>query len=98
MALKVNKNQRQYSFSKQPTLHIKTSHLRLREALLKHWNIIAADQQLSRLFPHRPIIAYKRAPNLKDSLVKSRFSPDQESNETEESYDGVLLDGLIAAL
>ena len=78
------------------TPHIKTRHLK--QALIKHWNIIAGDPQLSPLFPDRPIIACKRAPDFKDLLVKSRLTLDQESNETEESYGDILLDALIAAL
>ena len=54
------------------TPHIQTRHLK--KALIKHWNIIAGDPQLFRLFPDRPIIAYKRAPDLKDLLVKSRLT------------------------
>lgn len=70
----------------------------LKQVLIKHWNLIAGDKQLSRLFPDHPIIAYKRGPNLKDLLVKSRFPPNQESVETEEGYDDILLDALLAAL
>ncbi|KAJ8024865.1 hypothetical protein HOLleu_34899 [Holothuria leucospilota] len=71
------------------TPHIKTCHLK--QALTKHWNLIASDKQLSRLFPDYPTIAYKGVSNLKDLLVKSRFPPNQESDETEE---GLILKNL----
>lgn len=44
------------------TPYIKTEHLQ--QVLIKYWNLIAGDQQLSHLFPNHPIIAYERALNL----------------------------------
>ena len=77
------------------TPHIKTQHLK--KALLKHWHLISEHPKLSELFPNEPILAYKRAQNLKDLLVKSRFKSNQESFDTQGSHEA-LLDALIAAL
>ena len=76
------------------TPHIKTMHLK--QALTQHWHLIAQHQHLSQLFPNKPLIAYKRAKNLKDLLVRSRFENDQYSNETDS--DDSFLDALIVAI
>ena len=52
---------------------------------------------MSKLFPDSLIIAYKRAMNLKDLLVKSRFQSGPPSHETEYN-DDTLLNDLIAEL
>ena len=80
------------------TPHIKTK--QLKTALIKHWDKIATHPQLSLLFPEQPIISYKRASNLKDLLVKSRFIPNKNDKpaESDESDDDMYLNALITAL
>jgi len=56
----------------------------LKSALLKHWGIIQQNSTLNALFPNSPILAFKRAKNLADMLVKSklpRVVERQASNE-----------------
>ncbi|PIK37099.1 hypothetical protein BSL78_26069 [Apostichopus japonicus] len=77
------------------TPHIKTTHLK--KALLKHWHLISQHAELSKLFPKEPILAYKRAQNLKDLLVNSRFRSNEESADSQGSHEA-LLDALIDAL
>ena len=45
----------------------------LKSALLKHWNRIESNQALNKLFPNPPVLAYKRARNLGDLVVKSKL-------------------------
>ena len=80
------------------TPHIKTK--QLKTVLIKHWDKIATHPQLSLLHPEQPIISYKRASNLKDLLVKSRFIPNKNDKpaESNESDDDMYLNALITAL
>ena len=75
--------------------HVQTYHIK--EALLKHWHLITENEELSKVFPEEPIIAYKRAKNLKDFLVRSKFTSYTESDTTH-SLDDTLLDALIKVL
>lgn len=76
------------------TPHVRTTHIK--NALTKHWYLISEHEQLKKLFPNNPIIAYKRAKNLKDLLVRSRFEND--SNPEETASDDTFLDALLEAL
>jgi len=49
--------------------HISSKHVK--NALLKHWNIIEERPDLKKIFPDTPIIAHSRAQNLSDILVKA---------------------------
>ena len=51
----------------------------IRQALLKHWNIIEKNVRLKMAFPKPPIKAYSRSENLRDSLVKAKL-PTREKN------------------
>ena len=46
----------------------------LNKILNKHWDIIKSDPQLKKIYPKRPFVVYKRHKNLKDILVKTRYS------------------------
>ena len=49
-----------------------TPHIRkeeLRAKIVKHWHKIENHRELSKLFPKPPIMAYKRAQNLKDTVI-----------------------------
>ena len=46
------------------SLYINGSHLR--DAITKHWDVIADNEIWNQLYPKRPIIAQKRNINLKD--------------------------------
>ena len=78
------------------TPHIKTKELK--ETLLRHWHLISDDPNLCQIFPKPPVLAYKRARNLKDYLVKSRFKSDGDLETIHEVYDDDFLDALIEAL
>ena len=56
--------------------HIVTKHVK--NALLKHWNIISDSPGLSRIFPEVPIIAYSRTKNLSDTLIRARLPTGNE--------------------
>ncbi len=58
--------------------HMKSRHIK--NALLKHWNIISDQPDLKRIFPKEPIIAYSRPKNLSDKLVRARL-PDGNDDE-----------------
>ena len=77
------------------TPHVRTCHFKA--ALLKHWHLITEHPVLSKVFPEKPIIAYQRAKNLKDHLVKSKFTSSTATFETH-TLDDILLDALIAQL
>ena len=67
--------------------HIDSKHIK--NALLKHWEIISDNPELSRIYPDIPIIAYSRTKNLKDDLVRARLrvNRDEESEIDLEQSD-----------
>ena len=77
------------------TPHVRRCHIR--KALLKHWGPIEGHPELSKVFPDQPLIAYKRAKNLRDHLVKSKFTSLRERDE-ENDLDDASLDAPISGL
>ena len=59
----------------------------IRQALLKHWNVIDKNVRLKMIFPKPPVIAYSRSENLRDSLVKAKFPTREEGDYL---YDDLL--------
>ena len=59
----------------------------IRQALLKHWNIIEKNVRLKMIFPKPPMIAYSRSENLRDSLVKAKLPTREENDYT---YDDLV--------
>lgn len=53
---------------------------------------------MSNYFPKPPFLAYGRAPNLQDYLVKSRLKRDGELEITHEVEEDCYLDALIKEL
>jgi hypothetical protein len=54
--------------------------------LLKHWHKIEHHSVLQVLFPKPPLLAFKRAKNLADILVKSKLPGSFERFKTKESH------------
>ena len=50
----------------------------LKRALVQHWDKIEQDATLRKLFPEKPLIAYKRNKNLKDTLVRAKLNTNSE--------------------
>ena len=53
------------------TPHIRTHDLK--NILLNNWDKINSNPDLKKLFPNAPILAYKRAKNISDILVRSKL-------------------------
>lgn len=68
---KKTKKSKKYSFSC-ITTHSPKSFM-IKSIFKKHWHLLSSDPELSDIFKHPPLIVYKRARNLKDSLVHARF-------------------------
>ena len=60
----------------------------IRQALLKHWNIIDKNMRLKMIFPKPFMIAYSKSENLRDSLVRLNSLYTRE--EGDYSYDDLL--------
>ena len=43
--------------------------------LRKHWSVMTRDPYLKTVFPSPPIVAYRRAKNLKDKLIRAKIPP-----------------------
>ena len=56
----------------------------IRQALLKHRNIINKNVRLKMIFPKSPMIAYNRSENQRNSLVKAKLTTREENNYTYE--------------
>ena len=69
----------------------------MKHALLKNWQLIEKHHVLNQIFQNGPLIAFKRAPTLKDLLVRSKYTSSDNSQEIDD-MDELLLDALIKAL
>ena len=47
----------------------------LSQILKKHWKVMIKDPYLKEVFPAPPMVAYRRAKNLRDKLVKAKVPP-----------------------
>ena len=43
--------------------------------LQKHWRVMIQDPYLKKVFPHPPMVAFRRAKNLKDQLIRAKIPP-----------------------
>ena len=48
----------------------------LKNILTKHWYLIKGDNELTQIFPNEPNIVYKKHKNIKDTLIRTRFTGD----------------------
>ena len=46
---------------------------KLKQAILKHWNILANDEVCKNIFKEKPIISFKRHKNLSDILTSTKI-------------------------
>ena len=65
--------------------HIKTS--AIKRALTLNWEMIENNQFLRSHFPEKPTIAYRRNPNLKDILVRSKINTEKNMQARVVSHD-----------
>ena len=49
--------------------------------LKKHWRVMTQDPYLKEVFPEPPMVAFRRAKNLKDILIKARVPPSKPARE-----------------
>ena len=47
----------------------------LSSALKKHWRVMVDDPHLKEAFPLPPMVAYRRPPNLKETLIRAKVPP-----------------------
>ena len=47
----------------------------LTQILKRHWKVMTKDPYLMEVFPEPPMVAYRRAKNLRDRLVKAKVPP-----------------------
>ena len=74
------------------TPHIKTKDLKT--CLIKHWQFIEQHPTLSKIFPKPPLIAYKRASNLSDSLIRASFTSETSTKKLD-CPDASLIEILV---
>lgn len=65
-------------------------------ALMKNWEIIQKSEYLSKIFTNKPTIAFRRAKNLRDSLVRARLRSDKKDTNEQSTEDLDLLISLLA--
>ena len=54
---------------------------KVRVSVNKHWSIIESSKDFSRVFPEKPIMAYRRPKSLRDLLVHAKLKPDPKDNK-----------------
>ena len=47
--------------------------------LKRHWRTMTQDPRLKEVFPVPPLVAYKRPPNIKDKVIRSKVPPPNNS-------------------
>jgi hypothetical protein len=52
--------------------------INVKETITKHWPTIESSSKLNKMFPTKPIIAYRRPKSLRDYLVRARLKQDNE--------------------
>ena len=75
-------------FSTTYSPYIQTKYLK--GILVKHWDELKKDTTLINLFPESPTIAYKRNKNLKDSLVKTKFTKEKKNQTHKPDMQTIL--------
>lgn len=63
-------------------LDFNTQHRDVAKVIQKHWHILKNDKDLREILPERPNIVYKRAPTIRDLIVKSVLDPPPTSTYT----------------
>ena len=48
---------------------------KFRRIIHKHWQPVLQDRFLREIFPEKPLIAHKTAPNLRKKLVRAKLKP-----------------------
>ena len=54
----------------------------------KHWRTMAQDPRLKEIFPLPPLVAYKRPPNIRDSLIRAKV-PRPNPNKPKRNLPGM---------
>lgn len=71
-------------------------HLRgFHKAIMKNWEIVKNSELLNKIFPDKPIIAFRRNKNLRDSLVRARLQPIPNATDTSTHNELDLLISLL---
>ena len=60
-----------------------------------NWNIIQHSNDCASTFPDKPIIGFKRLPNLRDILTKASISYPQKRNGSQKHYAYTLYQGAV---
>ena len=53
---------------------------KVKEIVNRHWSIIDSSERLRKVFPKKPVMAYRRPKSLRDLLVKARLPQDPMDN------------------
>ena len=53
---------------------------KVKEIVNRHWSIIDSSERLKKVFPKKPVMAYRRPKSLRDLLVKARLPQDPMDN------------------
>lgn len=56
-------------------LDYNVQHKDVAKVVKRHWHILRNDRDLQKILPVRPNIIYRRAPTLRDLMVKSVVEP-----------------------
>ena len=63
---------------------------KVKEIVNKHWPIIESSKRLNKIFPQKPIMAYRRPKSLWDILVHAKLNPYLVTQEQDSSPDSAL--------
>ena len=61
------------------------NHRDLRRALDRHWQHIQSNDKLREIFPNPPLIAYKKAKNIQETIVRAKLPEAKQSPVQEDS-------------
>ena len=67
------------------------NHKDVKQAIDKHWHLIQQNPQLSEIFPRQPFVAFRKAQNIREKLIRAKLTSTDPNRSTEiitpHSYD-----------
>ena len=57
----------------------------MRQAVNKHWHYIQSNETLRKIFPNPPLIAFKKAKNIREMIVRAKLPNTQPTPVLDDS-------------
>ena len=58
------------------------NHKDVKQAINKHWHLIQQNPQLSEIFPKQPFVAFRKAQNIREKLIRAKLTSTPHSHDS----------------